>query len=88
MSNTLNICRLSDHQLPASAKELAHRERRLNLRIIEHRREIGSRGLHLRHSYGSLFDYAVKELGFGEGAGSGSAAGIRLCSAGGRRRFP
>ena len=65
---TLNISRLSDHELLASAKDLAYRERSLNLRIIEHLREIGSRGLHLRNGYGSLFDYAVKELGFGEGS--------------------
>ena len=68
MPSTPSVSRLSDHQLLASAKELAHRERHLNLRIIEHLREIGSRGLHLRHGYGSLFDYAVKELGFGEGS--------------------
>ena len=68
MPITPSVSRLSDHQLLASAKELAHRERHLNLRIIEHLREIGSRGLHLRHGYGSLFDYAVKELGFGEGS--------------------
>ena len=56
MPITPSVSRLSDHQLLASAKELAHRERHLNLRIIEHLREIGSRGLHLRHGYGSLFD--------------------------------
>ena len=49
MPDTLNISRLGDHQLLASARELARRERHLNLRIIEHLREIGSRGLHLRH---------------------------------------
>ena len=65
---TTDVSRLDDLQLLASAKELARRERHLNLRIIEHLREIGSRGLHLRHGYGSLFDYAVKELGFGEGS--------------------
>ena len=59
MPSTPSVSRLSDHQLLASAKELAHRERHLNLRIIEHLREIGSRGLHLRHGYGSLFDYAI-----------------------------
>ena len=66
MPNPLTVSSLSDHQLLASAKDLARRERSLNMRIIEHLREIGSRGLHLRHGYGSLFDYAVKELGFGE----------------------
>ena len=68
MLNSPDVSRLSNRQLLASAKELARRERHLNLRIIEHLKEIGSRGLHLRHGYGSLFDYAVKELGFGEGS--------------------
>ena len=63
-----NISRLSDDQLLASAIDLARRERSLNLKIIEHLREIGRRGLHLRHGYGSLFDYAVKELEFSEGS--------------------
>ena len=68
MLNSPDVSRLSNRQLLASAKELARRERHLNLRIIEHLKEIGSRGLHLRHGFGSLFDYAVKELGFGEGS--------------------
>ena len=68
MSTTPNIVRLSDEQLLASAIDLARRERSLNLKIIEHLREIGRRGLHLRHGYGSLFDYAVKELEFSEGS--------------------
>ena len=68
MPTTPNISRLSDDQLLASAIDLARRERSLNLQIIEHLREIGRRGLHLRHGYGSLFDYAVKELEFSEGS--------------------
>ena len=58
MPTTPNVSRLSDHQLLAGAQELARRERHLNLRIIEHLSEIGRRGLHLRHGYGSLFDYS------------------------------
>ena len=63
MPTTLNLTRLSDHQLLASARELAQQERVLNLQIIDHLIEIGARGLHLRHGYSSLFAYAVKELG-------------------------
>lgn len=56
MPNTLNVSALCDHQLLASAKDLARRARRLNMRIIDHLRKTGSRELHLRHGYGSLFD--------------------------------
>ena len=68
MLRPLNICHLSDHELLASARELARQERYLNIRIIDHLKEIEARGLHIRRGYSSLFEYAVKELGFSEGA--------------------
>ena len=45
MPTTLNLARLSDHQLLASARELARQERILNLQIIDHLTEIAARGL-------------------------------------------
>ena len=81
MPMTPDVSRLSDHQLLAGAKELARRERHLNLRIIEHLSEIGRRGLHLRHGYGSLFDYAVKELGFAEGSAYQRLQTLKLSNA-------
>ena len=81
MPTTPNVSRLSDHQLLAGAKELARRERHLNLQIIEHLSEIDRRGLHLRRGYGSLFDYAVKELGFGEGSAYQRLQTLKLSNA-------
>ena len=80
MPTTLNLARLSDHQLLASARELARQERILNLQIIDHLTEIAARGLHLRHGYSSLFAYAVKELGFSEGAAHYRIQAKKLCA--------
>ena len=80
MPTTLNLTRLSDHQLLASARELASQERILNLQIIDHLTEIAARGLHLRHGYSSLFAYAVKELGFSEGAAHYRIQAKKLCA--------
>ena len=80
MPTTLNLTRLSDHQLLASARELARQERILNLQIIDHLTEIAARGLHVRHGYSSLFAYAVKELGFSEGAAHYRIQAKKLCA--------
>ena len=80
MPTTLNLARLSDHQLLASAQELARQERILNIQIIDHLTEIAARGLHVRHGYSSLFAYAVKELGFSEGAAHYRIQAKKLCA--------
>ena len=80
MPATLNLARLSDHQLLASAQELARQERILNIQIIDHLTEIAARGLHVRHGYSSLFAYAVKELGFSEGAAHYRIQAKKLCA--------
>ena len=80
MPTSLNLTRLSDHQLLASARELARQERILNLQIIDHLTEIAARGLHLRYGYSSLFAYAVKELGFSEGAAHYRIQAKKLCA--------
>ena len=80
MPTTLNLTCLSDHQLLAGARELARQERILNIQIIDHLTEIAARGLHLRHGYSSLFAYAVKELGFSEGAAHYRIQAKKLCA--------
>ena len=80
MPTTVNLTRLSDHQLLASARELACQERILNVQIIDHLTEIAERGLHLRHGFSSLFAYAVKELGFSEGAAHYRIQAKKLCA--------
>ena len=80
MPTAINLTRLSDHQLLASARELARQERILNVQIIDHLTEIAARGLHLRHGFSSLFAYAVKELGFSEGAAHYRIQAKKLCA--------
>ena len=36
--------------------------------VLDHLREIAARRLFLRRGFGSLFDYAVRELGYSEAA--------------------
>ena len=57
---------LSDQVLLAQTRELARVEQALQITVLDHLREIDARRLHLRRSYSSLFDYAVRELGYTE----------------------
>ena len=45
-------------------KELVRQQQQLTLVIVDHLREIEARSLHLTRGFGSLFDYAVTELGY------------------------
>ena len=77
-TRTLSVSRLNDQQLLANIRELARQERWLNTQIIDHLREIEARGLHLRAGFSVPFDYAVKELGFGEGSAYHRAHGAEV----------
>ncbi len=80
ITGTLDVSRLNDQQLLANIKELARQERWINTQIIDHLREIAARGLHLRAGFSGLFDYAVKELGFGEGSAYQRIQALKLCT--------
>ena len=61
---TSTVSGLSDHRLLAQIKEMVDREKHFTLVIVDHLREIEARSLHLERGFGSLFDYAVTELGY------------------------
>ena len=61
---TSTISCLSDRRLLAQIKEMVEREKHFTLVIVDHLREIEERSLHLTRGFGSLFDYAVTELGY------------------------
>ena len=61
---TSTVSGLSDRRLLAQIKEMVEREKHLTLVIVDHLREIEARSLHLERGFGSLFDYAVTELGY------------------------
>ena len=61
---TSTVSGLSDRRLLEQIKEMVDREQHLTLVIVDHLREIEARSLHLGRGFGSLFDYAVTELGY------------------------
>ncbi|MDR3606696.1 MAG: HNH endonuclease signature motif containing protein [Oligoflexia bacterium] len=67
--------KLSDSALLSQTKSLVREETRLTTEILYHLREIEARKLFCALGYSSLFEYAVKELGYSE-----SAAQLRIDS--------
>ena len=66
--------------LLAQTRSLALHEQALQILVLDHLREIEARALHLRRGYSSLFDYAVRELGYSDGAAWRRIKAMRLCS--------
>ncbi len=69
---------LSDSQLQLRIRELARAEQRLTLQVLLHLKEISDRKLHAKLGYASLWEYAVKELGYCEASASSRIAAMRL----------
>ena len=62
----MNLRHLTDKVLLADTRVLAGKEKEITLKILHHLREIEGRRLFSDLGYGSLFEYAVKELGYSE----------------------
>ena len=62
----MNLRHLTDKVLLADTRILAGKEKEITLKILHHLREIEGRRLFSDLGYGSLFEYAVKELGYSE----------------------
>lgn len=62
----MNLRHLTDTALLADTKFLAQREREISLKILHHLKEIDRRKLYSELRFPSLFEYAVKELGYSE----------------------
>ena len=75
----LTLRKLSDDSLLSQTKALVQKERKLNIEILQHLQEIESRKLYLERGFSSLFDYTVKELGYGEGAAYRRIKTMKLC---------
>ncbi len=61
-------------------KELSRIEHHLEVVVIDHLREIDRRRLYLRRGFSSLFDYAVRELGYSDAAAWRRIKAMRLCA--------
>ena len=77
---TTTVSALSDDRLLARTKELSGIEHHLEVVVIDHLREIHKRRLYLRRGFSSLFDYAVRELGYSDAAAWRRIKAMRLCA--------
>ncbi len=77
---TTTVSALSDDRLLARTKELSCVEHQLEVVVIDHLREIQKRRLFLRRGFSSLFDYAVRELGYSDAAAWRRIKAMRLCA--------
>ena len=71
---------LSDRELLRETSNLVRHERHLQGAIIDHLAEIEARGLYLQRGFSSLFDYAVRELGYSDAAAARRIGATRLCA--------
>ena len=73
------IKKLGDQALLSQTKLLAQKERSLHIQVLRHLREIEARRLYFSEGFSSLFDYAVRELGYSAGAACRRIKAMRLC---------
>ena len=76
---TSTVSGLTDDALLGQTRKLARIEQQLNVTVIDHLREIEARRLYLCRGFSSLFDYAVRELGYTDSAASRRINAMRLC---------
>ena len=74
------VAALSDHLLLQRVKELSAVEHHIEAVVSDHLREIERRRLFLTLGFSSMFDYAVRELGYSTGAAWRRLKAMRLCA--------
>ena len=77
---TSTVGALSDRELLRETRNLVRHERHLQGAVIDHLTEIEARGLYLQRGFSSLFDYAVRELGYSDAAAARRIGALRLCA--------
>ena len=75
----INLKTLSNDQLLLQTKNLVQKERQINIQVLQHLQEIQSRKLYLKRGFSSLFEYAVKELGYSESSAYRRIKAMKLC---------
>ena len=78
---SFTIKQLSNKELLSHTKLLVQKERRIHIQVLRHLAEIDSRKLFFKQGFFSLFDYAVRELGYSEGAAYRRIKAMKLCCA-------
>ena len=77
---TSTVGALFDRELLRETRNLVRHERHLQGAVIDHLSEIEARGLYLERGFSSLFDYAVRELGYSDAAAARRIGAMRLCA--------
>ena len=77
---TTTVAALSDNLLLQRIKELSAVEHHIEAVVSDHLREIERRRLYLTLGCSSMFDYAVRELGYSTGAAWRRLKTMRLCA--------
>ena len=77
---TSTVGALSDRALLRQTTTLVRHERHLQGAIIDHLADIEARRLFLSRGCSSLFDYAVRELGYSDAAAGRRLGAVRLCA--------
>ena len=78
-NHSREIKQLSNQELLAQTKLLVQKERNLHIQVLHHLKEIDSRKLYFKMGFSNLFDYAVKELSYSEGAAYRRIKAMKLC---------
>ena len=76
---SFTIKQLSNKELLSHTKLLVQKERNIHIQVLRHLAEIDSRKLFFKQGFFSLFDYAVRELGYSEGAAYRRIKAMKLC---------
>ena len=74
-----SVRQLSNQELLSRTKFLVQKERDIHIQVLRHLAEIDSRKLFFQQGFSSLFDYAVRELGYSEGAAYRRIKAMKLC---------
>ena len=77
----LELKKLSDQNLLLQTKNLVQKERNITIQVLRHLSEIEFRKLYLKRGFSSLFDYAVKELGYSHSSAYRRIKAMKLCRA-------
>lgn len=70
--------KLTNVELLSKTKEIASQERKIQVELLWHLLEIQKRKLYLEIGFPSLYEYVVKELGYGHGAAYRRIQSMRL----------
>ena len=79
IDENISLKHIRNDQLLLQTKNLVQKERQINIRVLQHLQEIEKRKLYLDRGFPSLFEYAVKELGYSHSAAYRRIKTMRLC---------